>query len=85
MPAFFRALRRCWLSCGFAAFLAFTGMVAVRKIGQPREFFSNALATATESGKLNVTSMFLLFAVAVIFLACVRFVFCLLDEMKKKG
>lgn len=84
-PAFFRALRRCWLSCGFAAFMAFVAGTAVMKMRQPHEFFSKALTTAVESGKLNVTSIFLLTAAAVILAAAARFVFCLLDEMKKKG
>jgi hypothetical protein len=84
-PAFFRALRRCWLSCGFAAFMAFAAATAVMKMRQPGEFFSKALTTAVESGKLNVTSVFLLFAGAVILAALARFVFCLLDEIKKSG
>lgn len=84
-PAFFRALRRCWLSCGFAGFMAATSGVALRKIPQPQEFFSKAVTTVIESGKLNVTSMFLLFTAAVILAAVIRFVFCLMDEMNKKG
>ena len=84
-PALFRALRRCWLFCAFAVFLAGVSAEALRKIPQPQEFFSKALTTAMESGKLNVTSMFLLFTAAVILAAIIRFIFCLTDEMKKKG
>lgn len=84
-PAIFRALRRCWLSCVFAVFFAAVIGAALQRIKQPWEFFKSALSKAVESGKMSVPSMFLLFSATVIVAAVIRFVYCLADEMKKKG